>query len=141
MQSEFTAALAKHAKQTSPCERVLWRGADAKGFPAWWLVRVRAGVYGLLGKLGKCWTWFVDARDAVFATIPDEHFEAAIEIASRATPDYSSCLLADHRLTWGMRGTITAYTDAMMRDHIPADSRSPCRSPQRTRWPPRWSGF
>ena len=81
MRSEFAAALAKYAKQTSPCVRVLWRGADAKGFPAWWLVRVEATTYGLLGKIGKRWSWFVDTRDAVFATIPDEHFEAAVEIA------------------------------------------------------------
>jgi hypothetical protein len=81
MRSEFAAALAKYAKQAVPIDRVLWRGADAKGFPAWWLVRIGPATYGLLGKLGTRWTWIVDARDAVFATIPDEHFESGIEIA------------------------------------------------------------
>ena len=81
MRAELEAALAKRAKLTSEFERVLWRGADDKGFPAWWLVRVDAAMYGLLGKIGKRWSWLVDSRDAVLATVPDEHFEAAVEIA------------------------------------------------------------
>lgn len=81
MRHELTAALEKYTKQAHAFERVLWRGADAKNFPAWWLARIDAQTYGLLGKLGKRWTWFVDARDAVFATIPDEHFESAVEVA------------------------------------------------------------
>jgi hypothetical protein len=37
--------------------------------------------YGQLGKLGGRWAWHSDTRDAVIATIPDAHFETAVEIA------------------------------------------------------------
>jgi len=82
MNEELVAALAARAKQEAPAfERVLWRGADAKGYPAWWLVRIDGERYGLLGKLGRRWQWSVADWDSVVAMIPDEHFEEAVEAA------------------------------------------------------------
>jgi hypothetical protein len=82
MRHEFEAAYAHHRKGIAPAfERVLWRGADAKNFPAWWLVRLGVGSYGLLGKLGPRWTWTVADRDNTLATVPDALFARAVEIA------------------------------------------------------------
>ena len=61
--------------------RVLWRAADEKGFPAYWLVRLRAGEYGLLAKLGGRWGWHAGDRNTMFATVPDTLLDAATEIA------------------------------------------------------------
>lgn len=59
LKHEFEAAHAKYiAGGTSrpTIELVLWRGANGKGFPAFWLVRLAKKQYGLLAKVGKQWT-------------------------------------------------------------------------------------
>lgn len=83
MRHEFLAAYAKYIDDDAitAVERVLWRGADAKGFPAWWLVRIARGDYGLLGKLGPRWTWTRADRDNAIATVPDTLFAKAVEVA------------------------------------------------------------
>jgi len=65
--------------------RVLWRGADEKGFPALWLVRLEGEqLYGLFWKLGRRWSWAEGRRDDVLASVPNEHFEsAALTVAAR----------------------------------------------------------
>ena len=79
---EFAAAYAKYAKGDAPAiERVLWRAADDKGFPAYWFVRLRPREYGLLAKLGGRWGWHAGDRDTMFATVPDALLDAATEIA------------------------------------------------------------
>lgn len=82
MDMEFAAAFVAKVKTAAPAiERVLWRGADAKGFPAWWLVRIDSENFGLLGKLGKRWGWHQEDWESALALVPDEHFEKAIEMA------------------------------------------------------------
>jgi hypothetical protein len=79
---EFAAAYTKLAKGKPPAiERVLWRGADDKGFPGLWFVRLGGGEYGLLAKLGGRWGWHVGDRSNTFATIPDALLDAATEMA------------------------------------------------------------
>lgn len=77
--AEELAAVAASRKLEVPAgARVLWRGADEKGFPALWLVRLdgEAG-HGLLGKLGRRWSFTAGRRDDVLASVPDALFEAA----------------------------------------------------------------
>jgi hypothetical protein len=83
LRHELAAAISARGKvDTAPAiARVLWRGADAKGFPAWWLARLASGDYGVLGKFGTRWMWHVTTRDAAYATLPDEQLEAAAELA------------------------------------------------------------
>lgn len=69
-------------KQAPPAfERVLWRGADAKGYPAWWLVRLEAGRYAVLGKFGRRWALQEADWDSALALVPDDQFEAAVTVA------------------------------------------------------------
>jgi hypothetical protein len=78
---EFASAYAKFAKGNAPTiERVLWRGADEKGFPGYWLVRLAPREYGLLAKLGGRWGWNVSDRDNTFATVPDPLLDVATEM-------------------------------------------------------------
>lgn len=79
---ELAAAYTKFAKGDPPAfERVLWRGADAKGFPAFWFVRLGRDEYGLLAKLGGRWGWHVGDRANTFATVPDALLDAATAMA------------------------------------------------------------
>ena len=78
------AMAAKGTVATPPSiERVLWRGADAKGFPAFWLARLAPNHYGLFWKLGSRWTLSTGTRDEILATVPDAQFAAAVDIAGR----------------------------------------------------------
>ncbi len=80
MRHELAAAIAARTKQAAPpIARVLWRGADAKGFPAWWIARLADGSYGVLGKFGPRWQWQVDQRDATLASVPDELLDIAVD--------------------------------------------------------------
>ena len=80
--AEFRAAFVKRIKKTPPAiEKVLWRGADDKGFPGTWLVRVSTDRYGLLGKVARRWNWLEADWDNALAAIDDADFERAIEIA------------------------------------------------------------
>ncbi|MBW2735955.1 MAG: hypothetical protein JRH20_26520, partial [Deltaproteobacteria bacterium] len=76
---EFSAACPAKAKQPAPAfERVLWRGADDKGYPALWLVRLAGERHAFLGKLGRRWRLSEGSIDDMLALVPDEHFEAAV---------------------------------------------------------------
>lgn len=77
--SEELAAVAASRKLEVPAgARVRWRGADEKGFPALWLVRLDGEPgHGLLGKLGRRWSFTTGRRDDVLASVPDAQFEAA----------------------------------------------------------------
>jgi hypothetical protein len=100
---EFSAAFAKFAKGDPPTvERVLWRGADAKGFPGFWFVRLGRGEYGLLAKLGGRWGWHVADRDSTFATVPDALLDAATEmVIARDVPVTDELIpAAEQRLSW-----------------------------------------
>ena len=83
---EFAAA-AKAKGKLDPVPdvaRVLWRGADAKGLPALWLVKLRSGSYGFLAKVGSRWSYCEADKDTALASVPDEHFERAAEtVAAR----------------------------------------------------------
>lgn len=82
LREEFAAAVTAKTKAPAPAfERVLWRGADAKGYPAWWLVRLEAGRYAMLGKFGRRWALQAADWDSALALVPDEHFEAAVTVA------------------------------------------------------------
>jgi hypothetical protein len=61
--------------------RVLWRGANAQGLPALWLVRLVDGSYRLRRKVGSRFTWLTGSRDDVMASVPDDAFERAVAIA------------------------------------------------------------
>ncbi len=78
---EFAAwASAKGPLQAPPAiRRVLWRGADEKGHPALWVVRLAEGGHGILSKVGRRWAWTQGTRDEVLASVPDAQFAAAVE--------------------------------------------------------------
>jgi hypothetical protein len=81
LRNELSAAHAHYIKTEPPAfTRVLWRGADAKSFPAFWIARLESGEYGFLAKLGGRWGWHVSDRDNTFATVPVEMLDAAIEM-------------------------------------------------------------
>ena len=63
---------------SSPVEHVLWRGADAIGRAAFWLMRLTSGSHALLGKLGRRWTLVEGALDDVLASVPKERFAEAV---------------------------------------------------------------
>jgi len=79
---EMAAMMLEKKQESRAIERVLWRGADAKGTPALWLARLETGRYGLLWKLGGRWTLSTGTRDEMLATIPDAHL-SGMEIAVR----------------------------------------------------------
>ncbi len=82
MAQEFSFALVAKAKgEPLRVDRVRWRGADAKGFPAWWLVQIGSD-HGLLGKLGRRWAFHRADLDSCLAMVPEAHFESALETLS-----------------------------------------------------------
>lgn len=71
----------KLGREGVQCERVLWRGTDAKGNAGRWIARMEAGVYVMITKVGPRWQWIEGPRDHVLASVPDDDFEAATQIA------------------------------------------------------------
>lgn len=86
--AEFVAIADAHTNRPAQhCERVLWRGADAKGNAGRWVARVATGHYALIQKVGKRWEWLEGARDDVLASVPDADFaEATALVVARDTP-------------------------------------------------------
>jgi hypothetical protein len=80
---EMDAAMLDKKIEHPEIERVLWRGIDAKGFPALWVARFAGKSYGLFWKLGARWTLTTGTRDDIVATIPDAHLEKAVDIILR----------------------------------------------------------
>jgi len=82
LNAEFVAVAAEHSRRTdSPCERVLWRGSDAKGNAGRWVARLAPGRYVLIQKVGKRWEWIEGTRDDVLANVPDADFKNASTVA------------------------------------------------------------
>ena len=79
MKWELVAVASKKGKrEREPAvDRVLWRGADDKGYPALWIARLAGGQHALLAKLGRRWSWLEGSLDDVLASVPDQQFEAA----------------------------------------------------------------
>jgi predicted DNA-binding WGR domain protein len=77
MIEEFNATCLAKTKQPAPAiAKVLWRGADDKGYPAFWIVRAGER-YAFLGKIGRRWGLQEGDLDSVLALVPDALFEAA----------------------------------------------------------------
>jgi hypothetical protein len=81
---EVRATAKSRSLELPPVTRVLWRGADDKGFPALWLVELADNQLGLVCKLGRRWQLTTGTRDHVLATLPDTHFAAAVDWISAA---------------------------------------------------------
>ncbi len=77
--AEVTAVAKARSLDLAKLDRVLWRGADAKGYPALWVVAFAGGDFGLVCKLGTRWKLVRGPRDEVVATIPDTHLAAAVD--------------------------------------------------------------
>jgi hypothetical protein len=82
LNAEFSAiaAVRTHRPGVS-CERVLWRGADARGNAGRWLARLASGRWVLVQKLGRRWEWIEGTRDHTLACVPDQDFPSAMRIA------------------------------------------------------------
>jgi len=78
MIEEFRASCLAKVKETAPTiTRVLWRGADAKGYPAFWIAKINDQRHVFLGKVGRRWGLEEGDPDGILALIPDDLFEAA----------------------------------------------------------------
>lgn len=75
------AARLKGGAEFAKFERVLWRGADAKGDCTVWVARVSTDVYAILSKVGARWRWVEGSFDDTLAAVPDAHFAAATKTA------------------------------------------------------------
>lgn len=85
---EFAAAArVKGGAEFAQFERVLWRGADAKGDCVAWVARISHERYAILSKVGARWKWVEGSRDDTLAAVPDASFAAATKVAiARDTP-------------------------------------------------------
>ncbi len=81
LNAEFAAVARERAEREDvECERVLWRGSDAKGNAGKWIARLTPDRYALLAKMGPRWQWVEGTRDDVLASVPDTDFQAATAI-------------------------------------------------------------
>lgn len=100
LNAEFRALAHLRAKRQLPgVERVLWRGADAKGNAGHWVARLAKGQYASLQKLGTRWAWLEGSRDDVLACVPDVAFAAASTIALARDLPAAHGLPIDFQLT------------------------------------------
>jgi hypothetical protein len=96
------------------CDRVLWRGSDAKCNASKWIVRLAPGAYVLLSKVGSRWQWFEGTRDDVLASLGDDDLVAATDVVmARDVPGKFAVGAVVHNLNWKQRPF--AYTDSTRR--------------------------
>lgn len=81
LKGEFIAVAAALTGKNVTCERVLWRGSDARGNAGCWVARLAPGRFALIQKVGKRWEWLEGGRDDVLAGVPDVDFKQATSIA------------------------------------------------------------
>ncbi len=82
--AEVQAVAKQRSLALSEPRRVLWRGADDKGYPAYWVVELAEDELGLVCKIGRRWRLTTGNRAEVLATIPDSHFEIAVDFIGPA---------------------------------------------------------
>jgi hypothetical protein len=79
LRRELLSLLAKREiSPSAPVARVLFRPAGSGRLPALVLARLENQRYGLWVKLKARWDWIEGDRDHVLASIPDAHFDGAM---------------------------------------------------------------